>query len=211
MKLENFKEALTWANAGLTVDKNHQKLAEIRDVAPKRQKEKERDERKQRNREQKTKSEEDKVIQALKERKIRIQNDPSCDIFDRNAIPTGTTIQWNEQEQFLTFPVVFLYPEFGQADYVKEFHQNTKIVEELSVIFNSPAPWDQEGKYRLETIGLFYEDRDQHKLKQISPDLTLLELLQKPGYVVQVGMASLIVMIPKSSFAEHYLSMFETL
>jgi hypothetical protein len=40
--------------------------------------------------------------------------------------PAGSCIQLNELDQTLTFPVVFLYPEYGQTDYIKEFHENAK-------------------------------------------------------------------------------------
>ncbi len=40
--------------------------------------------------------------------------------------PAGSCIQLNELDQTLTFPVVFLYPEYGQTDYIKEFNENTK-------------------------------------------------------------------------------------
>ena len=62
----------------------------------------------------------------LKERHIHLQEDPSIDIFDRNINPAGSSIQLNETDQTLQFPVVFLYPEYGQTDYIKEFHEHTR-------------------------------------------------------------------------------------
>ncbi|CAF1076535.1 unnamed protein product [Rotaria sordida] len=183
----------------------------MRDRAAKLQKEKERDERKQQGRERKQKGEHDKVLNAIRQRNIHLQEDPSIDIFNINANPAGSCVQLNESNQLLTFPVVFLYPEYIQTDYIKEFHENTKLSDQLSVMFESRPPWDEEGKYTLDRIGIYYEDRNKHELKMISSNKTLLEVLQLPGYIVQLGMPSFIIMVPDSPFAKHYLKMYSTL
>ncbi|CAM4853379.1 unnamed protein product [Rotaria socialis] len=191
----------------LMFSNNNAQLIEMRDRSAKLQKEKERDERKQQGRERKQKSEHEKVLNAIRERNIHLQKDPSIDIFDISSNPAGSCVQLNETDQTLTFPVVFLYPEYAQTDYVKTFHENTRLIEQLSVLFESLAPWDEEGKYTLDRIAIYYEDRRKYELKTVSSDKTLLEVLQLPGYVVQLGMPSFIIMIPDSPFAKHYLKM----
>ncbi|CAF0878459.1 unnamed protein product [Adineta ricciae] len=201
MKLSKYQEAQTC----------NEKLIEMRDRAARLQKEKERDERKQQGLERKQRNKQQKVLNVVKKQNIRIQEDPSIDIFDISSNPAGSCIQLNEQDQTLTFPVVFLYPEYGQTDYIKEFHQDTKLIDQLTEMFQSRAPWDEEGKYTLDQMSIYYEDRDKHELKIVPLDKTLLQTLQLPGFVVQLGMPSLIVMIPNSAFAKHYLKMFATL
>ncbi|CAF0911545.1 unnamed protein product [Adineta ricciae] len=190
---------------------HNEKLIEMRDRAARLQKETERDERKKQGLERKQRNEQQKILNVVKKQNIRIQQDPSIDIFDISSNPAGSCIQLNEQDQTLTFPVVFLYPEYGQTDYIKEFHQDTKLIDQLTEMFQSRAPWDEEGKYTLDQMSIYYEDRDKHELKTIPSDKTLLQTLQLPGFVIQLGMPSLIVMIPNSVFAKHYLKMFATL
>ncbi|CAF4983073.1 unnamed protein product, partial [Rotaria sp. Silwood1] len=134
MKLEKYKDVQIWCSTGLT-------------------KEKERDERKQQGRERKQKSEHTKVLNAIRQRNIHLEEDPTIDIFNISTNPAGSCVQLNESDQTLTFPVVFLYPEYAQTDYIKEFHENTKLIDQLSVMFESRAPWDEEGKYTLNQIG----------------------------------------------------------
>ncbi|UJR09986.1 hypothetical protein I4U23_014210 [Adineta vaga] len=160
---------------------NDDKLIEIRDRAAKLQKEKERDDRKQQGLDRKQRNEQQKVLNAVKKHNIRLQEDPSFDIFNISSNPAGSCIQLNEENQTLTFPVVFLYPEYGQTDYIKEFHQNTKLIDQLAEMFQSRAPWDEEGKYTLDQMSIYYEDRDKHQLKIVPSDKTLLETLQLPG------------------------------
>jgi hypothetical protein len=91
-------------------------------------------------------------------------------IFDRTCNPTGHCIQWNDVEQTLIFPVVFLYPEYGQTDYIQEFPETTtygqefddisyalnivrsRLFEQISMMFSSLPPWDDERKYTLDRI-----------------------------------------------------------
>ncbi|CAF1012765.1 unnamed protein product [Adineta steineri] len=183
----------------------------MRDRAAKLQKEKERDERKQQGQERKKKSEQDTVLNVVKSRNIHIQEDPSIDIFNISSNPAGSCIKLNESDQTLTFPVVFLYPEYGQTDYIKEFHEDTKLIDQLAIMFGSRAPWDEEGKYTLDRMNVYYEDQKRHELKIVPSDKTLLETLQLPGFVVQLGMPSLMIMVPNSPFAKHYLKMHATL
>ncbi len=68
-------------------------------------------------------------------------------------------MQLNESDQTLTFPVVFLYPEHAQTDYIKEFHENTRLIDQLSIMFESRVPWDEEGKYTLDKIGVNFIDK----------------------------------------------------
>lgn len=105
---------------------SNSKLIEMRDRAAKLQKERERDERKQQNRDKKQRNEQEKVLRIVKQRGIHLQEDPSIDIFNISTNPAGSCVQLNETDQTLTFPVVFLYPEYGQTDYIKEFHEHTK-------------------------------------------------------------------------------------
>jgi len=211
MKLEKFQDAHNWSNAGLKIDEKNSKLIEIRERSARLQKEKERDERKKSNQNRKVQKENEEILQALKERKIRIQNDPNFDIFDRSSNPVGSSIQWNDVDRTLLFPVVFLYPEFGQTDYIEKFSEQTRIVDQLETMFSSVPAWDNDRKYKLDRLAIYYEDRDRHQLKRVPMDKTLLEVLQLPGYVVQVGMPSLIVLVDDSPFEKHYLKMFQTL
>ncbi|CAF1555423.1 unnamed protein product, partial [Didymodactylos carnosus] len=103
MKLQMYKDVQSWCTAALL-------------------KEQERDERKRLVRDRKKKTEEEKILNAIKNRSIHLQTDPSIDIFDPNSSPLGSSIKLNDEDDTLIFPVVILYPEYSQTDYVKEFH-----------------------------------------------------------------------------------------
>lgn len=68
------------------------------------------------------------MLDVVRQRRIHLQEDPSIDIFDISANPAGGCVKLNESDQTLTFPVVFLYPEYAQTDYIKEFHEHTRSI-----------------------------------------------------------------------------------
>lgn len=52
------------------------------------------------------------------------------------------------EEGDLIFPIVFIYPEFGQFDYVEKTEGDTSLIESFSEIFEAGLPWDEKGFYK---------------------------------------------------------------
>lgn len=46
-------------------------------------------------------------------------------------------------------------------------------------MFDQPPPWDEEGKYRLENIRLYYEHVDTETLYPVNVTSTLKSVLSK--------------------------------
>ena len=56
----------------------------------------------------------------------------------------------------LVTPIVFLYPEFAQFDYVEEASEDVTLWGIFSEIFAAGLPWDQRGDYKEEKQLRFY-------------------------------------------------------
>ena len=56
----------------------------------------------------------------------------------------------------LISPIVFLYPEFGQFDYVGESSEDMTIWDVFEQIFTSGLPWDQNKFYDDKKALKFY-------------------------------------------------------
>lgn len=52
------------------------------------------------------------------------------------------------QDGILIFPIVFLYPEFGQFDYLEQTLPEASFFEAFEQIFQSGLPWDSNGFYK---------------------------------------------------------------
>lgn len=83
------------------------------------------------------------------------------------------------------------------TDFIQDWEQDVTLREQLAVIFQEQAPWDQYGEYTINTIEAYYEN-DQTKVldpkdmqkkatkKYTKLDLnkTLLEALAMPNHYI---------------------------
>ena len=52
----------------------------------------------------------------------------------------------------LVWPVLFLYPEFGETDLIQEFRESDRFIDHLREVFSQPPPWDQHCHYTLPAL-----------------------------------------------------------
>lgn len=57
----------------------------------------------------------------------------------------------------LHFPVIILYDEFMQCDFIQDFPMDSTFEEQLKIVLEHPAPWDPEHRYKLKSVDVFYE------------------------------------------------------
>lgn len=97
----------------------------------------------------------------------------------------------------LHFPVIILYDEFMQCDFIQDFPSNSTFREQLTVILAEPAPWDPTHKNKINNVKVFFEtnmsqpldDVDKvvscdKKYKQVDLDSELLPVLQDEHHIV---------------------------
>ena len=117
-----------------------------------------------------------KLVEALQSRGIRagikgkiIDNESLT--FDLSTIepchPAALGKRVHLVDDFLIWPVLFLYPEFGETDFIQEFHEEStysmqfsvtivnvyltdstySFLEHLETMFSEQPPWDSKGNY----------------------------------------------------------------
>jgi hypothetical protein len=57
----------------------------------------------------------------------------------------------------LHFPVLLLYDEYMATDFIQDWEEKQTLKEQLTQVFSERAPWDEEGKYRMDTIEVYFE------------------------------------------------------
>ncbi|KAB0402533.1 hypothetical protein E2I00_002566, partial [Balaenoptera physalus] len=80
----------------------------------------------------------------------------------------------------LSWPVLFLYPEYAQSDFISAFHEDSRFIDHLMVMFGETPSWDLEQKYCPDNLEVYFEDDDRSELYRVPPKSTLLEVLQHP-------------------------------
>ncbi len=113
-----------------------------------------------------------KYFQNQKEKNIKCQRgDDTFHLFDKSCNPQETIVELVDNDT-LKWPVAFLYPEYGQTDFIKEFHESQRYLlrwivkifsgsdwsisarfqDHLNVMFQESSPWDTENKYNPKSI-----------------------------------------------------------
>ena len=90
-----------------------------------------------------------------------------------SRIPTGSRY----------FPLLFLYDEYNQSDFVESVHWQSTFSAQLGEIFALPAPWDRERKYlRVDHLSLFYDSPPLDRYVVVPLHFTVERVLRSPSY-----------------------------
>ncbi|NXC55583.1 TTC4 protein, partial [Aleadryas rufinucha] len=217
MELKNFSEAIAWCEEGLQIDLKEKKLVEMRakadklklegtflgiqtDLSPCCQRR--------------------AVLgtDLLCERNIKLVLEPSdeeeevsdglaeisLDGFHSDSA-TGAKVHLDADGN-LNWPVLFLYPEHEQTDFTVAFHENSRFIDHLMVMFAELPPWDLEKKYLPNNLELYFEDEEREEMYEVNPEHTLLQVLQHERYFVKAGTPAVLVFAKRSPFSKKYFS-----
>lgn len=125
---------------------------------------------------------------------------------DHGAAVHGHLVHFSDEEpeagfeRPLIWPVIFVFPETGQSDFIEAFHESTTFLEMFKVMFASPAEWDREGAYVPERLRLWYHSYEDERysgliLKELVPTSTidLLSAMRAPGFIVTNAIPTFVV------------------
>lgn len=226
IELHNFAEAIRWCDEGLKVHPTDKKVLELRSTADKHKRAADRDVRKAKANEKKLLGEKKALLNAIKDKGIKLlqSTQPQCgsDSDDEGSSHglsqicldglssleiTGAQVFINQEDGALYWPVLLLYPEHQQSDFISAFCENHCLLDHLLVMFGEELPpWDTEQKYHPPNLELFFEDGQKETLYQVEPHKSLLQILQHQRYFVKAGTPSFIVLVKDSPFCKQYLS-----
>uniref|UniRef100_A0A8D0HAD7 Tetratricopeptide repeat domain 4 n=1 Tax=Sphenodon punctatus TaxID=8508 RepID=A0A8D0HAD7_SPHPU len=190
LELGHFPEAIVWCEEGLRIDSKEKKLLETRNKADRLKRAEQRDSRKAKLVERKEQSQKEALLKALKGRNIQLSLEPSKEedevsdgLAELSLDGFGSCSAYGakvclDENGHLTWPVLFLYPEYGQTDFIAAFHEESRFMDHLMVMFSELPPWDLERKYHPGDLELYFEDEEREGTYQVNPEATLLQALQ---------------------------------
>ncbi|XP_015726286.1 tetratricopeptide repeat protein 4 isoform X2 [Coturnix japonica] len=217
MELKNYSEAIAWCEEGLRIDSKEKKLLEVRAKADKLKRVEERDARKAKAMAKKEQCQKERLLAAIKERNIKLKVvEPSNEEEEiSNALAeinlngflsdgaTGAKVHLDADGN-LNWPVLFLYPEHEQTDFIEAFHENSRFIDHLTVMFAELPPWDLERKYLPSNLELYFEDEERAEMYELNPEHTLLQVLQHQRYFVKAGTPTVLAFVKSSPFSKNY-------
>ncbi|XP_006146172.1 tetratricopeptide repeat protein 4 isoform X1 [Tupaia chinensis] len=218
LELKHFAEAVNWCDEGLQIDAKEKKLLEIRAKADKLKRTEQRDMRKAKVKEKKEQTQNEALLQAVKARHIRLVSEAASE--DEESVagglgelsldglssenPYGARLSLDELGR-LSWPVLFLYPEYAQSDFISAFHEDSRLIDHLMVMFGETPSWDLERKYCPDHLEVYFEDEDREELYKVPLKSTLLQVLQHPRYLVKALTPAFLVCVGSSPFCKNYL------
>ncbi|XP_061831738.2 tetratricopeptide repeat protein 4 [Nerophis lumbriciformis] len=225
IELRNFVAAIQWCEDGLNAHPSDKKLQELRADADKQKRAADRDSRKTKLKEKKLHNEKEALMAAIKERGIKLrqsakprQSDSDEDEETSDTLAnlsldglnsheaTGAQVFLDEHSS-LHWPVLFLYPEHQQSDFISAFSESSSFSEHFAVMFGEELPpWDVDRKYHLQNLQVFFEDEETEVLYKLNPETTLLCVLQHKRFFVKAGTPNFIILVNGSSFYKQYLT-----
>lgn len=218
LELKNYVEAVNWCDEGLQIDATEKKLLDLRAKADKLKRTEQRDVRKAKLKEKKQQDQNEALLQAIKARNIRLVAEAAGEDEDSaseglselvlhglgSENPCGARLGVDDQGR-LSWPVLFLYPEYAQSDLVSAFHEDSRFIDHLMVMFGETPSWDLEQKYCPDNLEVYFEDEDRAELYCVPPSSTLLQVLQHPRYFVKALTPTFLVCVGSSGFCRNYL------
>ena len=77
----------------------------------------------------------------------------------------------------LIWPVLFLYPEYGQSDFIEKFEENQTFLDHLNLMFEEFPVWDTKRKYKPKDIIIGFNSFKTNEIKTFESSLTLKDIL----------------------------------
>lgn len=211
--LKLFSDCIKWCEKGLTLSPGDPKFKEMISKAETARKVVEKEKRKKETSERKQTDKQMKILALIKSKGIRVE-EKEKDFLNLIESPINMhqkPIVVSSDGTSLIWPVVFLYPQYGQTDFIESFDENSTLGDHLNVMFEHLPDWDLNKEYRVENLQIYYENRDKHKLLKLKKELTLIEAMKHEGLIVQLGTPSFLILVKKSNFEKFYLQKYNEL
>lgn len=151
---------------------------------------KERDRRKANLKERKEKQSvtayQNRVLQELQKRKIKFRVDELFQVVHPAA--ADSKVRFNDEDGSISFPVLFVYPEVANCDFIEKFNENDQLHQHLAIILddeNNQPEWNASRMFTSDSVTVKFMTMNNAK-DEIPVDKfkTLGELLQNPKLVL---------------------------
>uniref|UniRef100_A0A1L8DTZ6 Putative hsp90 co-chaperone cns1 n=1 Tax=Nyssomyia neivai TaxID=330878 RepID=A0A1L8DTZ6_9DIPT len=176
--------------------------------------EKEREERRLAAQEKKKIAQEQETIAKIKERAIRfveIQSGTFKDVTMEMLKPKYAPIEdfpvCLAPDGQLCWPVVFCFPEYNISDFQQQLDESFTLEDCIQDILYENEDRDDEGKYKIDNVNVYYENNLLGKTYIANMENTLKEITELKTFLVSAGCLTFYI-VPKNSDEEReYLNM----
>ena len=220
--LDRMEEAINCCDVALQLDSNNNDFKQERQKCFKRQLHLNEMEAKRQLQEEIKLKQQKALDDAITAKNYQLVQDDKQQAIQHPLAPSAKIVLHNGS---LFFPVLFLYPEFNQSDFISEFCDQDTFYQHFSQIFQEPAPWDEKKAYTAETLEWYFETRcESHEYPELVSVLknvtakeaknqsaayryvqtTLGDVLSHPDFKVVNGICTFIILVRGSEFTKKF-------
>mmetsp|Transcript_6918 Transcript_6918/g.6076 ORF Transcript_6918/g.6076 Transcript_6918/m.6076 type:complete len:371 (-) Transcript_6918:21-1133(-) len=209
LNLQKWQECIDYCKDALIVDENHDKCKSLMQLALTELVK------------EKKKMQEMALINQLEEAKMK----KLYGEIKKYGIKIGKKLHFIPQDiganlyiddyNNLHFPVIILYDEFMQCDFIQDFPMLTSFREQLTVVLSQAAPWDPSHRNKLSNIEVFFETNitepldseekivEGNKYVKVDLDSNLITVLKDEKHVVPQYPIFIVVAKDYTDFAKY--------
>jgi tetratricopeptide (TPR) repeat protein len=205
-KMEKYDKAVEFCDKILDKNKNDREALELRKNSINQAKIKERNERKRETAEKKSRKEEELIVGEIIKRGIQIAGGDNLTLSKLEPqFPQlfNSRVYINESGN-LVWPVIFFYPEYKIMDYIQHFNEQNTFMEQLVHVFETSPEWDEERKYKVNNLNVYFENEKRKNVK-VDVSKTLLEILKLDDHIIKEGTPKFVILVANSKVERLFL------
>ncbi|XP_076650120.1 DNA polymerase interacting tpr containing protein of 47kD [Halictus rubicundus] len=170
-----------------------------------------RDKRKQERLEKKLDKEEEELINIIKNKGVNLElvdqkKKPDLKDLEPKIPQIAQSRVHLSTDKKLVWPVMILYPETHQTDFIQNFHEDTLLIEQLEQLFSEPPEWDTEKRYNLQNINVYFEGKDKCSLHKVNINHPLRKILQNERFIVRGGTPAFLILVRSSEAEKRFVA-----
>jgi hypothetical protein len=155
--------------------------------------------------------EKESLLEQIRKRGIKAKD---WGFLESEAAQNGRVVRFNEEapaggEKKLCWPVLFMYPQFGESDFVEAFEEDDSFAVQLHEILDADRPgWDVNNEYRLETAQIYYLG---DKLVQVDKNSTLGDVLKQEWFALPSNGVPGFFVLCENQFCKDFIERIEVM
>jgi len=163
----------------------------------------------------KMEKEEEKLLRIIKEKKINIDlPEGKREVELRHLEPQVPQLFQHrvrlDKADRLIWPVMVLYPETRQTDFIQNFYEDTPFMDQLEDLFEEPPEWDRGRRYILPNLSVYFEGPNKSSVHKVDVSRPLASILEHEKFVLRGGTPSFLILIASSDAEKSFLDKYRT-
>jgi len=234
--LKKLPDCIELAEKALEMDATDKEISSILEKSKSEIKEFERNSRKQIAQKKKQFKDDLKLLKTLQSRNVCLKGvqwnlldfnneEIVCEVVSETLTPKlpaamkkRVHLSPDNNSPTLVWPVLFMYPEYGETDLIEEFEEiGQTFSDHLQAMFGHGIErpvWDIQNRYHPERLKIYYEDRNTNPDKVAliplkDANLSLGEVISDPKFEIINGLPTFIVLVDKSAYETVMIKTYE--